>query len=321
MSVGWSTGLPAIFSLVGNTPLLPVDLVTPQRHRSRLHVKLEGTNPSGSVKDRAAALMIRSQIDSGTLLPGYTLLDASSGNFACAVAMFGRALGIDVTVVCNETLTEDKRRFVGYFGGQVVANDFGSYTYDGNRKCRAMLEQPDGRTYCFLDQLHNWDNPLAHEIGTGPEILRDLPGCRLVVGSLGSGGTMLGVSRAIKRARPDVLVAAVCSSSGSRFPGVGAFDDGDYVTPFLQVARETKAFDFTVRTDSAEVMRQLARLSGLGMFCGPQTGAVISAALRLADEIGLDDGIVIISGDAGWKNWNYLGQAGCSGGSRTRENE
>jgi hypothetical protein len=118
-----------------------------------------------------------------------------------------------------------------------------------------------------------------------------------------------------------VLVAAVCSSSGSRFPGVGAFDDGDYVTPFLQVARETKAFDFTVRTDSAEVMRQLARLSGLGMFCGPQTGAVISAALRLADEIGLDDGIVIISGDAGWKNWNYLGQAGYSGGSRTRENE
>jgi [CysO sulfur-carrier protein]-thiocarboxylate-dependent cysteine synthase len=310
MSPAWPKELPGVFSLVGNTPLLPVDLMTPKGHRSRLHVKLEGTNPSGSVKDRAAALMIRSQIDSGALVPGCTLLDASSGNFACALAMLGRAVGVDVTVVCNETLTAEKRRFIGHFGGRVVNNDFGSYTYDGNRKCRAMLENPGDRTYCFLDQLHNWDNPRAHEIGTGPEILRDLPSCQLIVGSLGSGGTMLGVSRAVKAVRPDVQVAAVCSASGSRFPGVGAFDDGDYVTPFLQAARETNAFDLVVRTDSAEVMRQLAILSGLGMFCGPQTGAVIAAALRLADQAGLDGDIVVISGDAGWKNWDYLEQAG-----------
>ena len=309
MNFVWPKELPAIFSLVGNTPLLPIELMTPRGHRSRLYVKLEGTNPSGSVKDRAAALMIRSQIDSGTLRPGYTLLDASSGNFACALAMLGRALGVDVTVVCNETITADKRRFIDFFGGRLVINDFGSFTYDGNRKCRAMLEQPAGHTYCFLDQLHNWDNPRAHEIGTGPEILRDLPDCRLVVGSLGSGGTMAGVSRAIKGVRPDALIAAVCSSPGSRFPGVGAFDDGDYVTPFLQAARETNAFDFTVRTDSAEVLRQLGVLSRLGMFCGPQTGAVIAAALRLADEVGVDDGIVVISGDAWWKNWDYLEQA------------
>jgi cysteine synthase len=301
--------LPGIFSLAGDTPLLPVDLTTPGRRPCRLYVKLEGTNPSGSVKDRAAALMIRGKVDSGELRPGVTLLDASSGNFACAVAMFGRALGLDVTVVCNETLTADKARFIRYFGGQVVANDFGPYTYDGNRQCRMMLEQPGDRSYCFLDQLHNWDNPRAHETTTGPEILRDLPSCRLVVGSLGTGGTMLGVSRAVKGLRPDILIATVCSASGSRFPGVGAFDDGDYITPFMRTAQETCAFDFTVRINSTEVMRQLAALRGLGLFCGPQTAAVIASALRLADETDITDGIVVISGDAGWKNLDYLEQA------------
>jgi cysteine synthase len=98
-------------------------------------------------------------------------------------------IGVDVTVVCNEMLTEDKRQLIDYFGRHVVANDFGSYTYDGNRKCRAMLEQPGDRTYCFLDQLHNWDNPRTHEIGTGLEILRDMRsanrGCDLRCSPLG----------------------------------------------------------------------------------------------------------------------------------------
>lgn len=288
--------------------MLPIELPTPAGRRVRLHVKLEGANPSGSVKDRAAVTMILGRIEAGALRPGDTLLDASSGNMACALAMFGHALGVGVTVVCNDTLTADKRRFIGHFGGRLVDNDFGPFTFDGNRKCRAMLEMPGGDRYCFLDQLHNWDNPRAHESGTGAEILRDLPGLRLIVGSLGSGGTMAGVSRAVSSVRPDVLLAAVCSASGSRFPGVGAFDDGDYVSPFLAEARRTDAFHFTVRTTGDEVMRQLAVLSGHGMFCGPQTGAVTWAALGLADDLGLDDGIVVISGDAGWKNWNYLDQ-------------
>jgi cysteine synthase len=308
MSGKWPEPLPTVFSLVGNTPMLPIELLTPAGRRARLHLKLEGANPSGSVKDRAAVAMIRGRIDAGALLPGNTLLDASSGNMACALAMFGHALGVGVTVVCNDTLTADKRRFIGHFGGRLIGNDFGPFTYDGNRKCRAMLEEPGGAKYCFLDQLHNWDNPRAHEFGTAPEILRDLPGVRLIVGSLGSGGTMTGVARAVQNARPDVLVAAVCSAPGSRFPGVGAFDDGDYVTPFLEEAGKTDAFTFTIRTAAADVMRQLAVLSGHGMFCGPQTGAVTLAALSLADETGLDDGIAVISGDAGWKNWDYLDQ-------------
>jgi [CysO sulfur-carrier protein]-thiocarboxylate-dependent cysteine synthase len=308
LSYKWPEPLPAVFSLVGNTPTLPIEFTTPGGRRARLHLKLEGANPSGSVKDRAAVAMIRGRIDVGDLRPGGTLLDASSGNMACALAMFGRALGVGVTVVCNDSLTADKRRFIAHFGGRLIDNDFGPYTFDGNRKCRALLKEPGGDRYCFLDQLHNWDNPRAHETGTGPEILRDVPGVRLIVGSLGSGGTMAGVARAVRNASADVLVAAVHSASGSRFPGVGAFDDGDYVTPFLEEARKTEAFDFTIRTAAADVMRQLAVLSGYGMFCGPQTGAVTLGALRLADEIGLDDGIAVISGDAGWKNWNYLDQ-------------
>jgi cysteine synthase len=310
MSAELSAALPAVFALVGDTPILPVELLTPAGHRVRLHIKLEGANPSGSIKDRAAVMMIRGRIDAGTLRPGDILLDASSGNMACALAMFGRALGVEVTLVCNDNLTADKRRFIDYFGGRVVRNEFGPYTFDGNRQCRAMMEQLGGPSYCFLDQLHNWENPRAHEVATGPEILRDLPGVRLVVGSLGSGGTMLGISRAVKTVCPDVLIGAVCSASGSRFPGVGAFDDGEYVTPFLEAAYKTNAFDFTVPTNTTEVMQQLTVLADHGLFCGPQTGAVIAAALRLADDVDLNDGIVVISGDAGWKNWEYLDPAG-----------
>ncbi len=117
--------------------------------------------------------------------------------------MLGRALGVDVTVVCNETITADKRRFIDFFGGRLVINDFGSFTYDGNRKCRAMLEQPAGHTYCFLDQLHNWDNPRAHEIGTRV-FQKSCATCLTVGVSLGRwalDGTMAGAAAQFKGVR------------------------------------------------------------------------------------------------------------------------
>src|SRR5262249_46846770 len=138
---------------------------------------------SGSVKDRAAVAMIRARLADGSLTPDSVLLDASSGNMACALALFGRSLGVAVEVVCNSNLTADKRRFIEYFGGRVIDNDLGPYTYDGYRKCLALVAADASGRYCFLDQLHCWDNPRAHEESTGPEILVARPGCRLVVGS------------------------------------------------------------------------------------------------------------------------------------------
>jgi [CysO sulfur-carrier protein]-thiocarboxylate-dependent cysteine synthase len=301
---GWPRSAEGLLCQVGNTPLLEVDLRSPRGQQVRVQIKLEGANPSGSVKDRAAAAMIRRKIASAELQPGMILLDASSGNMGCSLAMFGRALGLDVHLVCNPTLTADKRRFIEYFGARVLENADGRYTYDAYVKCRALAAEDD--SYCFLDQLHNWDNPRAHELGTGREILRDLPSAKLIVGSLGSGGTMLGVAMAARDHRPDLRVVAVCSSAGSRLPGVGAFDDGDYVTPFIAKAWDEGMFERTLRVAMPDVLRQLDQLRSIGVFCGPQTGAVIAGALGLADEVAESDDVVVISGDAGWKNWQYL---------------
>ncbi len=292
-----------ILALVGNTPLCTVSMLSPNGRAVTIDVKLEGTNPSGSVKDRAAIALIRARIDDGSLRPGSTLLDASSGNMGSAIALFGRALGFAVEVVCNTSITADKKRFIEYFGGRVVDNDLGPYTYDGYRKCLAMVAADTTGRYCFLDQLHSWENPGAHEHGTGPEILRARPSCRLVVGSLGSGGTMVGVARALRQADHPALVAGVSSASGSRLPGVGAFADGDYATPFIRAAEDERLFAFTPQVTRVEALACQAELASRGVFCGPQTGAVVVAALRLADELDLGGDIVVISGDAGWKNW------------------
>src|SRR5262249_25378609 len=190
-----------------------------------------------------------------------------------------------------------------YFGGRVIDNDLGPYTYDGYRKCLALVAADASGRYCFLDQLHCWDNPRAHEESTGPEILVARPGCRLVVGSLGSGGTMLGVARALRRAGHPALVAGVSSAPGSRLPGVGAFDDGDYATPFVRTAETEGTFAYWPRVARDEALAYQSRLVSCGLFCGPQTGAVVAAALRLADELDLTGDVVVISGDAGWKNW------------------
>lgn len=304
MNVPWDArGLAGPFAALGNTPLAPVTLRAPSGRNVLVHVKLEGTNPTGSVKDRAAVTMIKAKMAAGELRGDSVLLDASSGNMASALAVYGRAIGVEVHVVCNATMTADKRKMIEHFGGTIIVNDLGPYTFDGYRKCRQLLEQPGADRYCFLDQLHNPHNPLAHQTGTGPEILRDLPSVGLIAGSLGSGGTMLGIGRAVRAANHPALLAAVSSAPGNRLPGVGAFADGDYCTPFISIAEAQKMFGFRPETTVAQAYEQQRTLTRSGLFCGPQTGAVVAAALRIADELELSADIVVVSGDAGWKNW------------------
>lgn len=296
---------PAIFGLVGDTPLAPLRLRTPRGGHTVVHLKLEGSNPTGSVKDRAARAMLCDAVESGRLQPGMVLLDASSGNMACSLSAMGAALGHEVAVVCNGSLTTGKRRFIEHFGARLIANDYGPYTYDGYRKCLDLLEAR-GERFFFLDQLHNWCNPQAHQSGTGPEILHDLPDVRMIVGSIGSGGTMLGVSRAVRSVAEGVRIIAVVSAPGSRLPGVGVFDDGDYRTPFVEAATVERAFDATIPVTVRNALRTLSETVRNGLSCGPQTGAVLHAALLAADEYAVDDGIVVLSGDAGWKNWDLI---------------
>lgn len=287
-----------LFDLVGRTPCVSV-----RDAEASLYLKLEGANPTGSVKDRACAFMLSAAAGDGTLRPGQIVLDASSGNFACALALFGRALGHDAAVAVTSKITAAKRDFLACVGATVHA--VGDFTIEANRYCRELDAAHPGR-YFFVDQLHNWNNPRAHERSTGPEILETVPDVTMVVGSLGSGGTMAGVAAYFDAAAPHVRIVAVTCAPGNRIPGTGSFADGDYVTPFIARARDCGHIDRTVEVTEREAACEAHALMRQGLFCGLQTGAVVHAARLCAREERLTGPVVAISGDAGWKNMDKL---------------
>ena len=288
----------SVTTMAGQTPHVRVRCA--DTTAVRIYTKLEGCNPTGSVKDRACLSLIRSLSDEGKLDPSKTLLDASSGNMACAVAFYGRVMGLPSTVVVNSKLTVDKRNFLEYFGAEII--QVGDFTIEGNKYCREVLvpKQPD--RYLFLDQLHNWANPRAYYESIGPEILADFPDVRAVVGSLGSGGTMSGTGKFFKEHRPDVKVIAVQAARGTKIPGTGAFEDGDYITPFIQQSIDNNVFDLVVKVTERDAIQRALKLRDQGLFCGLQTGGVMHAAIVATQHFGLEGDVVIVSGDTGWKN-------------------
>jgi cysteine synthase len=293
--------LQEIQKLVGNTPHVRVPLA--ESEGIRLWIKMEGANPTGSIKDRACVKMLQDAADVGALAPGKILLDASSGNMACAIAYFGRYLGYETVVVANSKLTKEKRDFIEFFGATL--HQVGDFTIQGNLFCSDLAAQ-DPERYCFLDQLHNWSNPRAHVETTGPEIVADFPEVALVVGSLGSGGSLLGTAQHLKSAVPGVIIAAVQSASGTKLPGTGAFDDGDYITPFIRKGYDENIFDHQVKIHFDDAVEGMMELRERAIFTGLQTGGVVRAALRTARELGVRGDIVALSGDTGWKNMEAL---------------
>jgi|SRR5215213_257824 len=291
-----------LLQLIGNTP--HVLLHGLESGDARVYAKLEGYNPTGSIKDRACLKIIRSLLADGQLQPGMTLLDASSGNMACSIAFCGKMMGYPTTVVANSKLTIDKRNFINYFGATLL--EVGNFTIDGNRACREMVEQAGPGRYCFLDQLHNWANPQAHYETTGPEIIADFPELAMLIGSLGSGGALCGAAQFLKEARPDVKVVAVQAASGAKIPGAGSFDDGDYITPFIKKGFSERLFDDVYKVDEQAAARRTIQLRDQGIFTGLQTGAVLHAALEYISKFNVVGDVVLLSGDTGWKNLGRL---------------
>lgn len=232
-----------------------------------------------------------------------TLLDASSGNFGCAVAYFGRLLGHPTRIVASSKLTDDKRAFMKYYGAEV--EQIGDFTIEGNRYCRELAAAEPER-FCFLDQLHSWMNPQAHYETTGPEILSDFPDVSLVVASLGSGGSLCGTARFLKERRSSIQIVATQAAPGTRLPGTGSFDEGDYVTPFIERGHEDKLFDHVLKIDYASAVAMTRKLRDQGVFAGLQTGGVCHAAVTAAEGLGIRGDIVVLSGDSGWKNMEKL---------------
>ena len=182
----------SIETMIGNTPLLRY--YCHELPEVNIYIKMESLNPTGSIKDRACLYNLKAAMADGSLTKDKIILDASSGNMACALAFYGKLFGIKVKVICNSKLTEDKRQYIEYFGADLEV--FGDFTYQGNRHCYEISNTEEGKLkYCFLDQLHNPNNPLAAYETLGPEIDADLPDVKAIVGSLGSGGSICGVTR------------------------------------------------------------------------------------------------------------------------------
>jgi [CysO sulfur-carrier protein]-thiocarboxylate-dependent cysteine synthase len=300
---GSAQNFEAVASKVGGTPLLKIP--SPAGSRTQLLVKLEGYNPTGSVKDRASVAMLRAMMLDPAWDSAKTLLDSSSGNMGCSLAYFGRALGVSVRIVSSSKLTAEKRHFMEYYGSTVET--VGQFTIEGNKYCRELASADPGKWY-FLDQLHNQENPLAHERGTGPEILSQVPDVTTVIGSIGSGGTLLGTGRYLKGVSDHIKVFAVEAAPGTRLPGTAALTDGDYKTPFIAEGFAGKIFDLSVQVSEVEAVAMARVLTATGLFGGLQTYGVIAAAWQLIESLDLRGDVVVISGDTGWKNMDALTQ-------------
>jgi len=281
--------------MIGNTPIVRFG----EFKKSVIWLKLEGNNPTGSLKDRTAKAIIQSKIDSGELVEGKTILDATSGSFGCSIAFIGNKLGFPVTVVANKKLTESNRKFIKFFGAETI--NYGEVTRHGYVYCRDTLVPENPEKYCFLDQLNNEASPLAHFHGTAFEILQDLPEVDAIAVSMGSGATLLGIANYFSDYKPKVKIIASTAKPGKRIAGT-YLPSEDYVTPFIQESWDRGWPHFTGATSWEEALRNVNFLAEKGnFFVGPQTGGIFQAVKQAIDS-GITGNIVIVSGDTGWKN-------------------
>jgi cysteine synthase B len=279
----------SLLDLVGNTPLVELPRLSP-KPEVKLYAKLEGQNPTGSIKDRVALSMI----EAAELEPGAELLEPTSGNTGISLALVARLKGYRLTCVLPENVTEERRRLLRLYGAEIVESP-GSEGSNGAVRVALELAEREPR-YHMLFQYGNEANPAAHYHGTGAEIAASLDRLDVFVAGLGTGGTLMGAGARLREAFPEVIVAAAEPLPGDPVMGLRSLDDG-YVPPILDVAR----LDRKLLVSNAEAVAGVrVLLEREGIFAGVSSGAVVHAAQKLAAE--LDDGVaVMVLADGGWK--------------------
>jgi cysteine synthase B len=284
-----------LLSLVGHTPLVELKACSP-KPGVRLFAKLEGQNPTGSIKDRIVAFMLERARAEGRLKPGQELVEATTGNTGISLAMAGGRLGHPVRAVVPESVFPDLVQALKAYGAQVewVRPDLGIKTaidvaHDIVRRDDAFL----------LDQFGSPNNPLCHYETTSIEILNQLPQVDALVAGLGTGGTIMGTGRRLKEVNPQVQLIAAEPHTGNHLQGLRSMDDG-YVPPILDVTR----LDAKILVSAASAFRAVRELLAReGILAGLSSGAVLHAALKWSQRIERGN-VVLIFADSGWK---YLG--------------
>ena len=284
---------PDLIAAIGNTPMVELRRLAPSPD-VRICAKLEGANPSGSVKDRIARAMIEEARASGALQPGQTILEPSSGNTGISLAMIGSLLGHPVRVVLPDNTTEERAQLLRLYGAEIISSP-GVEGSNGAIRLAQQLAAADADLFMPY-QYGNEANPLAHEQGTGPEILAAVPAVDAFVAGLGTGGTLTGVGRHLKRARPGTLVIAAEPLPGEQVQGLRSLEEG-FVPPVLDESVLDDRYLVSYR-DSIIGLRRLLREEGL--FAGLSSGAVLHVALRVAAEM-RSGTVVVLFADGGWK--------------------
>jgi [CysO sulfur-carrier protein]-thiocarboxylate-dependent cysteine synthase len=283
----------SILDTIGNTPLVELKSFSPHPD-VQIFAKLEGFNPSGSVKDRIAKMMIEEAEASGNVKPGSILLEPTSGNTGIALAMIARVKGYEFIAVMPDNVTQERRKMLELFGAYIIYSD-GSLGSNGAVKLAQELASQDDK-YVMLYQYGNDANPRAHYEGTALEIIRDLPDLDVFVAGLGTGGTLTGNGRRLKEYNPTIKIVAAEPLQGEGVQGLRSLEDGFVPPVFDQSLLDSKIL--VSARDAIYRTRQLKDQEGI--FAGPSCGAALHAALRVAAT--MDRGkIVVILADGGWK--------------------
>jgi [CysO sulfur-carrier protein]-thiocarboxylate-dependent cysteine synthase len=287
----------SILELIGETPIVDVSQVSPNP-KVRIYAKLEGQNPAGSVKDRIAKAMIEDAEADGTLTPGKTILEPSSGNTGIALAMIARMRGYPIKIVMPENVSIERRQLLEVWGAEIIQSPGAEGSNGAVRMAQRLAEE--NPQWAFLYQYGNEANPRSHYEGTGPEILRDIPDITHFVAGLGTSGTLMGVGTYLKEHKPEVQVFAVEPPTGEIVEGLRSLDDG-FIPPVFDKWGGLELLDgkrIVRPIESIECTRLLA--DECGIFAGLSSGAALAGALRTAERI--DEGVIVfVVSDGGWK--------------------
>ncbi|GGZ36775.1 cysteine synthase B [Echinicola pacifica] len=270
--------------LIGNTPLVELQNI-PTKSNVKIYCKLEGQNPGGSVKDRAAYSMIKKAMDRGDIKPGDKLVEATSGNTGIALAMIANLLQVKMTLIMPDNSTKERVVSMEAYGAKVILTP-AEKTIEYSRTLAEEMAENEG--YYILNQFGNPDNYMAHYESTGPEILRDTEGkITHFVSAMGTTGTIMGVSKYLKEQNPAIQIVGTQPTDGSSIPGIRRWSP-EFLPKIYDASRVDHIMDVS-QEEATEMTRRMAKEEGI--LAGMSSGGALFAAIKLAES--LDSGLIV----------------------------